>query len=213
VLDEFNIFTTMRITKDLDPHIQYEMRRPLGADHLYNILYAIKHKVMLKYEYQKFYEDEKDQRNVEPYLIKEFKNRWYLMAKDEKDGIIKSFGLDRITQLEITDKRFKNSETSAIEEKYKYCFGIFSSEEKEPSEIILTMDAKNGKYLKSLPLHHTQKIILDTTKECRVSLKLFMTYDLVMELLSFSGSIKVVSPTKLAEWVKEEHQKAVKSYK
>jgi proteasome accessory factor B len=213
VLDEFNIFTTMRINKDLDPHIQYEQRRPLGADNIFNILYAIKNKVLLKFDYQKFWDTEKDHRNVEPYLIKEFKNRWYLMAKDQKDGVIKSFGLDRITMLEITQIRYTSSETFAIEEKYKYCFGIYSSDEKEPSEIILTMDAKNGKYLKSLPLHHTQKVTLDSEKECRISLKLFVTYDLVMELLSFGGAIKVVSPPELVKWVADEHHKAVKMYK
>lgn len=54
----------------------------------------------------KFEENDISQRNAEPYALKEFKGRWYLLAKDRKDYQIKTFGLDRIQELEITNKNF-----------------------------------------------------------------------------------------------------------
>ncbi len=52
--------------------------------------------------------DEITQRTAEPYALKEFKNRWYVMAKDSKDGNIKSFALDRHTNLDITKRNFES---------------------------------------------------------------------------------------------------------
>jgi hypothetical protein len=78
------------------------------------------------------------------------------MAKDSKDGSIKSFALDRLTNLEITNSEFEFPADYSIEENYRYCFGIIQPNDEVPQDIILSFDAVQGKYVKTLPLHGTQ---------------------------------------------------------
>ncbi len=133
------------------------------------------------------------------------------MAKDTKDGYTKSFGLDRLTDLEITKAKFQMPKDHNIEESYRYCFGIINPDE-EPEEITLRFNAFQGKYIKSLPLHDTQQILLDNEEELRVKLKLCITHDLLMELLSFGDNMKVIAPRSLAKQIKTIYQKAFQQY-
>ena len=134
------------------------------------------------------------------------------MAKDLSDQRIKSFALDRLTNLDITKKTFEYTKTFDIEESYRYCFGIISPEESDPEEIVLSFDPSQGKYIKSLPLHDTQQILIDNDKELQVKLKLCITFDFVMELLSFADNMKVIKPKSLIKEIKEAHERAFKQY-
>ena len=98
-------------------------------------------------------------RVLKPLALKEFKNRWYLLAADEKD-VFKVFGLDRIKRLEITPNFFKAMSVD-FESYFKDVFGIINSQGKPVEEVILTFTEFKGRYIKSLPLHHSQEILVD----------------------------------------------------
>ena len=212
MIEAFDMFNSLNLAQDLTPFIYLEKRRPQGTENLYGLLHAIENKLQVKFSYQKFWEDETSERTVEPYALKEFKNRWYVMAKDIKDGNIKSFAFDRLTNLEITKRTFESPKTYNIEESYRYCFGIISSNDEEPQEIILSFDPFQGKYIKTLPLHDSQQILVDTEAELQIKLKLFITHDLVMELLSFGDNMKVLQPGSLRLEIKEAHHRAFNQY-
>ena len=152
------------------------------------------------------------QRLVNPYGLKEFKSRWYVMAKDDKDNKVKSFALDRLTSLEITNQTYKYPDNYSIEDSYRFCFGIVGANNEEPKEIILSFNSFQGKYIKSLPLHHTQQILVDTRDEMRIKLNLCLTHDLFMELLSFGENMKVLEPKSLADQIQKTHKKAFELY-
>ena len=213
MIEAFDMFNSLNLAQDLTPFIHLENRQPQGTENLYGILHAIKNKFQIKFSYQKFWEDEISQRIVEPSALKEFKNRWYIIAMDNKDGNIKSFALDRLTNLEITNRTFESSKTYNIEEIYRYCFGIISPTDEEPQEIILSFDPIQGKYIKTLPLHDTQQVLIDNEDELQIKLKLCVTHDLIMELLSFGDNMKVLKPKSLVKEIKEAHQKSANQYK
>ncbi len=212
MMEAFDMFNSLNFAQDLTPFIHLEKRRPQGTENLYRLLHAIKNRLQIKFTYQKFWEEELSQRLAEPYALKEFKNRWYIMAKDSKDENIKSFALDRLTNLEITNQTYQYPENYSIEESYRYCFGIISPNDEEPQEIILSFDPFQGKYIKTLPLHNTQEILVDTEAEMKIKLKLCLTHDLVMELLSFGDNMKVIEPKSLADQIKQAHEKAYRQY-
>ena len=212
MLEAFDMFNSLNLAQDLTPFIHLEKRRPQGTENLYGLLHAIKNRLQIKFDYQKFWEEALDQRLAEPYGLKEFKNRWYIMAKDCKDNNIKSFALDRLTNLEITNRAYQYPHNYSIEDTYRYCFGIISPNDEEPQDIILSFDSFQGKYIKTLPLHHTQEIMVDNAKELKIQLRLCLTQDLVMELLSFGESVKIIEPKSLADQIKQAHQKAYKQY-
>jgi hypothetical protein len=213
IIEAFDMFNSLNLAQDLKPFIHLEKRRPQGTENLYGLLHAIKNKLQIKFSYQKFWEEEPNTRTVEPYALKEFKNRWYILANDMSDSRIKSFALDRLTNLDITKKSFNYPKTFNIEETYRYCFGIINPNGKNPEEIILSFDPYQGKYIKSLPLHDTQQILIDNETELQVKLNLCITFDFVMELLSFADNMKVIKPKSLIREIKEAHERAFKLYK
>lgn len=97
----FDIFNALNISDRLSNYIHFEKRHPQGTENLYGLLHAIKNKVQITFSYQKFWEDEISQCIAEPYALKEFKNRWYVLANDLKDRKVKSFALDRLSEVEI----------------------------------------------------------------------------------------------------------------
>ncbi len=212
MIEAFDMFNSLNLAQDLTPFILLEKRRPQGTENLYGLLHAIKNKLKIKFTYQKFWEEELSQRLVEPYALKEFKNRWYVLAKDSKDNNIKSFALDRLTNLEITNQTYQYPDNYSIEQSYRYCFGIISPNGSDPQDIILSFDPFQGKYIKTLPLHETQQVLVDNDKETRIKLKLCLTHDLIMELLSFGNNMKVIEPKSLADQVKKAHKDAHEQY-
>lgn len=212
MIEAFDMFNSLNLAQDLTPFILLEKRRPQGTENLYGLIHAIKKRYKIKFTYEKFWEEELTQRLVDPYALKEFKNRWYILAKDGENPNLKSFALDRLTNLEITNQKYDYPSNYSIEENYRYCFGIISLDQGEPQDIILSLEPFQGKYLKTLPLHHTQQVIVDNDRETKIRLKLFLTQDLIMELLSFGPHMKVIEPKSLAEKIKKIHEKAYKQY-
>jgi predicted DNA-binding transcriptional regulator YafY len=213
MIEAFDMFNSLNLAQDLKPYILLEKRRPQGTENLYGLLHAIKNKLQIKFAYQKFWEDEVSQRTAEPYALKEFRSRWYILAKDKKDGKVKTFALDRMNNLDITQKRFEFPKNYSCEDTFRYCFGIISPEDTEPKDIILSFDPFQGKYIKTLPLHDTQEVLIDAEDELRIKLKLCDTHDFLMELLSFGENVKVIQPKSLANQVKRAHKAAFDQYK
>ena len=212
ILEAFDTFNALNISDRLSDFIHFEKRRPQGTENLYGLLHAIKNKIQISFSYQKFWEDKISQRTVEPYALKEFKNRWYILAYDLKDKKVKSFALDRLTDLEITKKKFQLPITFNLNEHYKYCFGIISPNEHQPQEVILSFDPIQGKYLKTLPLHESQTILKDNEDELLIKLTLFLTHDFLMEILSYGDNVKVIQPHSLIEDLKTSYKNALKLY-
>lgn len=208
MMEAFDTFNTLNLAQDLKPYIHLEQRRPQGTEHFYGLLHAIKNRFLIIFDYWKFWDEEVRQRHVEPYALKEFKNRWYLMARDRKDGHIKSFGLDRLSELDITSQKFLYPDNFSVEEYFRFSFGIMGPNDENPQDIILSFDTFQGKYIKTLPLHHSQEILVDNSEELRIKLKLYLTHDLLMELLSHGANLKVIEPNSLAKQVKKAHEEA-----
>jgi predicted DNA-binding transcriptional regulator YafY len=212
MMEAFELFNSLNLAQDLTPFIHLEKHQPQGTENLSGLLHAIKNKLEIKFNYQKFWDEEKSERSAAPYAMKEFKNRWYALAKDNKDNNIKTFALDRLTNLEITNRKFIFPENYNVEEYFRYSFGIIGLNNQTPQEIILSFDSFQGKYIKTLRLHETQKILIDTDDELQIKLNLFITHDFIMELLSHGQSVKVLKPESLANEIKTAHQKAFLQY-
>jgi len=212
ILEAFDTFNALNLTDRLSQHIHFEKRKPQGTENLHGLLHAIKNRVEIRFVHQKYWEDESTNRHVEPYALKEFKNRWYLLAKDLKDGQIKSFGLDRLTELKILTKSFEFPGDFDVNEHYKYCFGIISPNSERPEDVILSFNAFQGKYIKSLPLHESQEVLIDNEEELRIRLKLFLTHDFFMELLSYGTNLEVLQPESLRYELKATCEQIAKTY-
>lgn len=202
MMESFEMFNALNLSSSLEQHIIPEKRKPAGTENLHGLLHAIKNKLEIKFTHEKYWEAAEGitQRHVQPLAIKEARNRWYLIAKDHKDNEIKTFGLDRITNLDITRTPFTPPEDYKPEQAFQYCFGVIGLASK-PEKVVLSFTVEQGKYIQSLPLHHTQKEIAVTENEYRIELFVHPTYDFVMELMSIGNQVKVLEPESLRDTV------------
>ncbi len=212
ILEAFDTFNALNIADRLSDYIHFEKRRPQGTENLYGLLHAIKNRIQVSFSYQTFWDDKITHRTTEPYALKEFKNRWYVLAKDLKDKKVKSFALDRLSKLEIKRKKIQLPNDFNVNEHFKYCFGIVSPNDLEPQEVILSFYPFQGKYIKTLPLHESQVILEDNEDELLIKLTLFITLDFLMEILSYGNNVKVIQPVSLIEKVKKTYENALKRY-
>ncbi len=210
-MEALDIFNALKISESSSLSIHFEKRKPQGTENLHGLLYAIKNQFQLSFTYQKYWENELTHRTVEPYALKEFRNRWYILANDLKDQQVKSFALDRLTELEILKKGFHSSGFD-VNKYYQFCFGIISPTDHELQEVILSFDPFQGKYIKSLPLHETQEILVDDEHEVRIKLKVYLTHDFLMEILMHGENVKVIQPASLVESLKTNYRNALNQY-
>lgn len=212
ILEAFDTFNALSITDRLSNHIHFEKRRPRGTENLYGLLHAIKSRVQISFWYHKFWDSEATERTAEPYALKESRNRWYVLAKDLKDGRVKSFALDRLAGLEIGKKKFQPPADFDVNRHFKHCFGIIGPNNDSPQEVVLSFDPLQGKYIKSLPLHESQVILRDSDDELLVQLTVFETHDLIMEILSYGDGVRVIQPSSLVAEIRNTLASALKQY-
>lgn len=209
MIDAFSIHHALQEGNKLSPSIFLENRKSLGTEHIHGMIHAIQNGVMLKFTHQKHWVNEIKQREVKPIAIKESQQRWYLIAWDKKDGNIKTFGLDRISNLMITDTKFKPIPYN-IEKTFQHAFGVVTNE--AAVKIILEFSWQQGNYMKSFPLHESQSILEDNEDRVLIELFIHPTNDFIMELLKYGEDAKVLEPQSLIDTMKNRIEKVAKLY-
>jgi predicted DNA-binding transcriptional regulator YafY len=87
--------------EELEEYVQFETPTYVeGTQYIEQVIRAIQEKQVLKLFYRAFYKDKPEIRIVHPYLLKEFRNRWYLVGLDDNLNELRTFGLDRIVSIE-----------------------------------------------------------------------------------------------------------------
>lgn len=175
---------------------------PSGRDHLTTILEAMKQNCVVNIEYKAFVYSRSFKIPVEPYCVKLHENRWYMLGHNLSKDTIRLYGLDRIESVEITDKEYRLPKGFSASEFFYNYFGIVADSRIKPERIVLRADKNHTPYLKSLPLHHSQRLIEDNGEYADFELHLAPTYDFVMKLLQVGAMIEVISPLSLRKTMK-----------
>ena len=202
LLEAFDMFNVLKMSNDISQYLHFEPRRSQGYEHMHGLLHAIKNQLIVRFTYHKFWEEESTRRAMYPLFLREFKSRWYLIATTDT-GAIRTFGLDRISELEITRHKFKTTVAVDIQEIFRHSFGIITPGDRAPETVIISFSPIQGKYIKSFPLHHSQQVLIDDENELRIQLFLYVTHDLTMELLSMADDLRVIEPTHLRRTIVE----------
>lgn len=212
ILEAFDTFNALNISDRLSGYIHFEKRHSKGTENLYGLLHAIKNRFVISFTYHKYWEDDISRRIGQPFALNEFKNRWYLLVKDMKDDRMKNFALDRLSELEITNKKFQIPSDFNANEYYKHCFGLIKPDKVKPEEVVLSFDPFQAKYIKSLPIHDSQETLIDNEDELLIRLNIYITHDFIMELLSFGDTVKVIQPESLISEIKSLYLNALNQY-
>lgn len=183
---------------------------PSGRDYLTTILEAMKENRVINIEYKAFKYDRAFKIPVEPYCVKLHENRWYMLGHNLSKDTIRLYGLDRIESVEVTDQEYKMPKDFSASDYFSSYFGIVTDDKVKPERIVIRANKDHTPYLKSLPLHHSQRLIEDNGEYADFDLFLAPTYDFVMKLLHTGAMIEVLQPQSLRKamkgWISEMYE-------
>lgn len=182
-----------------------------GTEYLSQLIEMIKKSQTITFDYHSFEREQAKKHSLHPYLLKEYRNRWYLVGYHPEYKAIRTYGIDRMNNLKAGKETYVMVDDFDPITYFKHSFGISTSDNK-PQEIILSFSPMEGKYIKNQTIHNTQKIITDTDKELRISINVMISYELQMQILSYGAQVKVIKPASLAKSIKAIHQQATERY-
>lgn len=180
-----------------------------GTQWLNDVVEAIYSNNKIGFDYKAFNAAKAKSRTLDPYLLKQYEHRWYVIGLE--NNVVKTFALDRIENLKILPEKFRVTHAFDAEKYFNHSFGITSFTGK-PEKIVLRFTPMAGNYLKTVPLHKSQKILADTAKKFELELTVGITHEVFQKLLSYGASVKVLKPAKLATQLKNEARQMLKHY-
>lgn len=186
---------------------------PSSQDHLSTVLEAMKSNNMLHITFKAFTMKEPKRFLVEPYCVKMSAQRWYMLARNTEHKNLRLYSLDRIEAVEISNTRFVLPDDFNAKDYFAEFFGIVLDESVPLQTIILRADKYHQNYMRTLPLHPTQREIFACDDYADFELKLRPTYDFYMKLMSFGNMIKVLEPKTLQEEICKWLENTIEMYR
>lgn len=186
---------------------------PSSQDHLSTVLEAMKSNNMLHITFKAFTMKEPKRFLVEPYCVKMSAQRWYMLARNIEHKNLRLYSLDRIETVEISNTRFVLPDDFNAKDYFAEFFGIVLDESVPLQTIILRADKYHQNYMRTLPLHPTQREIFACDDYADFELKLRPTYDFYMKLMSFGNMIKVLEPKTLQEEICKWLENTIEMYR
>lgn len=196
LLQTFSVSSVLHENQDLKNRILLE-EVPSGQQYLTPIVEAMRENVALTMTYQSFWADEPATFEVEPWCVKLFEQRWYMLGKGGYDDP-RIYALDRIKALEPTERKFKLPKKFDAAEFFKDYYGIIiSDDDYDVCPVALQVEAGQGNYLRTLPLHHSQVEVERNEEYSIFEYRLCPTFDFRQKLLSLGDKIEVLAPQEL----------------
>ena len=193
---------------------------PVEGDYLKMVIEAMKKSVKLAVDYRKYGDDEPRHLTFEPYCIKLFKQRWYILGHFHRNATADRpevdyfgvFSFDRILNMSLTDEKFQMDPSFNAQAYFEECFGVLVNDDTVAQRIVIRVFGDERFYVRDLPIHKSQREI--GQGEDYTDFELFMrpTIDLSTHFVSRSFLIKVLEPQWLADEIHHMHMQAVLMY-
>lgn len=211
-IDKIADRVTVSKAEDVDAYIQFETAQSSGgSEFIADILAAIKQRNLIEFDYGKFTEEDFTTRTVLPLLLKQYRNRWYLVSFEENKKDYRTFALDRIDDIRLLKQQAERPKNFNPDLFFKHSVGITSGNV-QAERIVLRATALASKYLDSLPIHESQRIVeLNKDGSASFELNVAITEELIRELMSYGGSVIVDAPLSLKKEVKFRAQRILNS--
>ncbi len=185
---------------------------PEGHEYLEDLVYAIDNKLKCQMTYQQYGSVQIHSRILQPLFLKEYRNRWYLLAQRLDNKELRTYALDRIKSLQLTEDPILDPYDFNPELYFKHSFGI-TTPDSPIEKVVLQFTKVEAPYITSLPIHPTQTIIKQTSRSLTISIEVMISYELYDFILSKTPNVKVLSPYKVVKVITEKLQEALLFYK
>lgn len=201
LLNTFAVNNLINESHHLKRRIVFE-QIPSGQNFLTPVIEAMRDGMSIEIKYKSFWRQDEYTTEVEPYFVKVFKQRWYLIARNKIKDAIRIYALDRIHALTQTGNAFVMPKDFSPEEYFYNSFGIISQDNCPPEIVELKVYGTQKEYFRTLPLHHSQEEVENADGYSIFRYYLSPTYDFIQEILSHGCEVEVLSPQHLRDEVR-----------
>lgn len=195
------------------PVIDFEKNDNLkGLQHLDRLYQAIIQKKAIYITYQSFKARVESSFDFHPYLLKEYRNRWFIIGVKKKGSSLLNLALDRIVQIEDSETWYQGDPDFDASHYFRDAIGVSVSPGMEVEEVVLFATHKHAPYILTKPLHHSQQLLEKDAYGITFSLQVQHNFELEKEILAFGEGVRVISPERLKRRIKDRMEAAVDNY-
>ena len=212
MLSNFTLSTLLNENKDLRQYILLE-DVPSGQKHLIPIINAIRNRQQLTITYHGYWKPEPQTLTAAPYCLKLFRQRWYLLARNEEKEALRTYPLDRIQELETQTTTYTIPDDFDAEAYFHNYMGVLTDEDEDTQTVRIRLYGQQANYLRSLPLHHSQKVINETDQYVDFEYYITPTYDFYQALKMYGETLEALHPESLREELISTAQEVLDRYK
>lgn len=184
--------------------IEFEENQYLTGKENIGVLYdAIINKQVLRIQYHPFKRDESILMILHPYFLKQYNNRWFLFGKNGDAKNITTIALDRIESIQLVSEVYLPNTEINFEEYFEDIVGVSVPSDGKLEKVILKIDSESWPYIKTKPIHGSQKIKEQTSEYTIIELQLIPNYELEALILSHAEKVEVITPEALRKKISE----------
>lgn len=187
---------------------------PSGQEYLATIIDAIKTGSVLTMTYRSYWREECSTFDVEPYCVKLFKQRWYVIGRSPYNKKMYTYALDRIIELNRNSElKFKMPKSFSPEDYFYSSFGVIVDYDTDEETVVLKVSAQQANYIRAVPMHHSQRETERTSDYSIFKMRLRPTFDFWQEILWHGEELEVLEPLWLREEIAMKIEKMSKKYR
>ena len=172
---------------------------PSGREYLQPIIDAMKKNHLIHFTYYNYWRNDYRQHCVEPYCVKLFRQRWYMVGKMLGANVVLVYSLDRMSEFRKSERTFKYPDDFDGEYYFKDCYGIIAGDGTKLEHVVLKVSAGQANYMRDLPLHKSQQEIERKEDYSIFELYVRPTYDFYQEVLKMGSHVEVLEPNYMRE--------------
>ncbi|WP_316751659.1 WYL domain-containing protein [Pedobacter gandavensis] len=195
-------------------YIQFESNKQLrGLEYINPLYQAILQQKSLLIGYRSFKALQASQDIYFPYLLKEYRNRWFVIVKKRKGAQLLTLALDRIIEFqELPNEPYVEYKGVDFDRYFEDLLGVTKSEKDRPHKVVLKINKQNAPYILTKPLHHSQQLLEEDSDGLTFRIDVVLNFELEREILGFGECLKVLAPRNLASRIKKRLIQSAQQY-
>jgi len=195
-------------------YIQMEGNRLLkGLEFITPLYQAILDKTTLQIDYKSFRAIQAQAYTCFPYLLKEYRNRWFLIAAANGRRSLHTLALDRMIAVRrLPEQKFVEYGGVAFDRYYDELIGVTRSEKDRTHKVILFVNKENAPYVLTKPIHHSQTLLREDTEGIIICIDVVLNFELEREILGFGEFMRVLAPRQLVSGIRKRLQRSAEQY-
>ena len=212
LIDSYATLNQLHVDQKLENRILFD-NIPSGHTFLTTIIEAMRKNAVIEITHQGFAKKQVNIFEIEPYFVKVFNRRWYVIARSPYYDNVLTYGLDRISQIKITGKKFVIPTDFSIDDYFEGSSGIINDKNEPVVRVVIKAFLYARKYLATLPIHSSQKEISSDEESTTFELYVRPTFDFYQALLGQADQIMVLEPDTVKKGMKQFAESILSYYK